>query len=645
MVDKKEKSDQWFWVFVIVIAIIRLVLTGDRDILALNSPHDEYWYIQSAINQIWGGDSYNQMTFMHLPIYSIWLYCIHLLGIPVRLAIDIAWLFSIGYLAFGFLRLTRMVSLAAFIFTFLAFHPYTISVFDRALAETFLTVIYAAVIAAGIELWNCREKGFTFRHSMALVVYILGFAIAYHTRKEGIVLVAPLLVLACWSWIDRQRWWFGSGKQRLAIPLLIAPILSMIFLGAIVAGVNYLKWGVFARYDLASQGYQRAVGALNSIDSGPTPQYITVTKEMLSLAYKESPTFHELQASMEGPVGKGWIAIAKPYTSQQGEIGNGWFYWALRDVAANAGWHSDAKVADSKYAATADELENAFAKGRLKKKAFVISSFLDPDIGKWLPELPSSIFNVLQLVVRPQLDSLTLPIENASLKQFDQYIAVTGRRTSPPRVEVNGWIIAPVGSLTGLGKDNSVFSWERLGTNPRPDVPGAFAFNVSSIGLDLPTELHILLPDGSKGSVKLTAINRGGTSFFSGTVHTQFGIDGLKSNLRPHRVDKWFTKLCTLYDWLGYLICLVTLSSIVLIGIQRKASEVVLVMLLMIVAITARITLFGILDASSWSGLQARYILPIIPAFVCIGGLGMAFIFSFLQNIFILKMNSYYDIN
>jgi uncharacterized membrane protein len=41
-------------------------------------------------------------------------------------------------------------------------------------------------------------------------------------------------------------------------------------------------------------------------------------------------------------------------------------------------------------------------------------------------------------------------------------------------------------------------------------------------------------------------------------------------------------------------------------------------------AVLARVTLFAILDASSWSGIQARYILPVLPFFACIGALGLA---------------------
>ena len=102
MTHKNLYMERWLWMFIAITATFRLVLNGDRDILALNSPHDEYWYIQTVFNKIWGG-TYSQMSFVHLPVYSFWLYIIHLFGIPARLAIDVAWLISIGYLAFALL--------------------------------------------------------------------------------------------------------------------------------------------------------------------------------------------------------------------------------------------------------------------------------------------------------------------------------------------------------------------------------------------------------------------------------------------------------------------------------------------------------------------------------------------------------------
>lgn len=630
MNNKSLYVQRAWWICIVVAVVVRLYLTGDRDILALNSPHDEFWYVHTAFNKIWGG-AYDQMSFMHLPTYSAWLDILYLFGLPARLAIDVGWLLAAGYLAFAIQRLTRSRGLPALTFVFLAFHPYVMIIFDRALAETFLTVVSAAVLAAAIELWNCRDGASTRRSRVALVIYIFGFAVAFHTRKEGIVLAAPILLLVCWSLFDRRRWWRGVKKPALAVPLFLAPLLSTLLLGALLAGGNYLKWGVWARYELAASGYERAIAALNSIDAGRTPRQITVTQSMIELAYQESPTFRELRPAMQGVTGQQWVAISSAFTPVPGEIGNGWFYWALRDVAAQAGWHSDAMTADQKYAAVADELGQAFSRGRLKKR-FMLSSFLDPDFAKWMPELPSSTFNVLQLVIRPQPSALEIPVETATPVQFDQYMKIVGRRAAPSRFELSGWIIAPEGSLVGMGSTHATLAWQRLGDRPRTDVPGAYAFTVSALSIDRPSEVHLQLPDGRQGSVQFTALQQGRVTNFVGGVETQIGVDHFELNSRPLRVDPWLAKLCTAYEWMGYLICLAVAGSFAVMTVQRNRSGLALVLALMISAIAARVALFGLLDASSWSGVQARYILPIVPFFACAGAFGLALLADVLKR-------------
>ena len=632
MINKNISIHRGWWVFIAVVFIVRLYLTGDRDILALNAPHDEYWYIQNAFNGIWGGD-YNEMTLIHLPIYSIWLRCLNLFGIPVRLAMDVGWLLANTYLAYAVFRLTRMAWAAALLFCFLAFHPYVFVIFDRALAETFLTVLSAVVLAAAIELWNCRDNRLSRRARVALIVYVFGFAIAYHTRTEGIVLTAPLLLLACWSIFDRNRWWRrGANKFALVVPFLLAPLLSTIILGSMLSAANYVKWGVWARQELAAPGYERAMAALSSIDAGPTPRQITVTQKMLSLAYRESPTLRELQPAMEGEIGQQWIALSRSNVGVPGEIGNGWFYWAFRGVAAHSGWHKNAKMADGKYAAAANELESAFASGRLKKRR-MFSSFLDPDLGKWAPALPTSIFSVAKLVVRPLPQDLDLPSENASPNQFDKYTIITGRRSPPRRISVNGWVVAPAGSQVSLDNLNVT----SIGLVERPDVPGAHPFAVSFISSSSPTELRLRTPDGRNGSVALSTLKIGATTTMAGDASVLLGIEGFESNAQGHRADRFMKSLCLAYDWLGYLICLTTLGAGVLVLIRRRSSVIAGIMLLMLTAIGARVALFGVVDASSWSGIQARYIMPILPFFACMGVCSFVLFSDFFRRAHLTK--------
>lgn len=614
------KTRRWaIWASALLIVIVRLHLTADRDILAVNSPHDEFWYIQNAFNGIWGG-RYDEMTLIHLPIYSGWLALLDFLGFPARLAIDLAWLAASGYLAFAVARLARATWAGLLVFAFLAFHPYLIRIFDRALAETLLTVLTAAVLAAGIELWSRRDEGESMLWRIAQVVYVAGFALAYHTRSEGIVLLAPLLSLLAWSLYDQRRWWQRGTRMRLSLTLLAMPLASALVLGLAISSANYAKYGVWATQELSAAGYKSAMAALNGIDTGPTPKHVTVTREMLDLGFRESPTFAELKPVMDGPVGKGWVALSRPYLAAPGEIGNGWFYWALRDAAAHAGWHSDPRLAERKYAAIASELNRAFAEGRLKRRQ-MLSSFVDPDVAKWAPDLPASLLAVARQLVPPLHGYANPPVENASPRQFDLYASVAERRHPLPRVSLNGWTIAPSGSLVGLVSVDGRASWQPLGP-ARSDVPGACGFTLVASDTSVPTALAVQTPDGVRKSVPIAALRAGKTATLNGG--DVVGIDGIEVSTNAQRADVLLPVWATIYIVLGYSFCLLIVAAIIASLRRMRPDAVAVVIILSLVAIGARVVLLAILDASSWNGSQTRYMVPLVPFFACAGILSIS---------------------
>ncbi len=637
MTSKNVMERRVYWALIAIAAVWRLFLTGDRDILATDAPHDEFWYINTAFHHIWNMP-YDQMAFMHLQTYAGWLAGLHLLGIPARFALDLAWLAASAYLAFSMEKLTRKHWTALPIFLFLAFHPYTLLIFDRALAETLLTVLSAATLAAAIEVWNRRDEAPSWRSRSACAMYTVGFALAYQTRKEGIVIAVPLVLLFIWSLIRWRRWWQGGERRHLALSLMLAPALATLSLGVALCAGNYLVWGMWVRYELAAPGYARAMAALNSIEAGPTPRQISVTKAMLELAYKESTTFRQLQPAMEHGVGQGWVAISRPYTMVPGEIGNGWFYWALRDVAAAATWHTSARKADAHYAAVADELEDAFAHGRLKRR-FMLTSFLDPDFAKWLPLLPNSTANVFQLLTRPQLEDSGTPIENASVPQFGEYATVVGRRSASPQTSVAGWVIAPVGSLIGIGNPGAVSTWVRVGERARPDVPGAYAFEIASATSVTQDHLYLELSDGRRGEVGLAALKAGMTASFKGPAAAILGVDVLQMPTTYRRVNSLAPYLPKVYGWFSSMLCGLVFVSLLLALFKRHFSAPIVIIFLSAAAVMARILLFGILDASSWSGIQARYIMPVLPFLACGGMSGLAFVWDMVSKRWLGRMS------
>ena len=618
------------WAALLLLVAFRLYLTGDRDILALNAPHDEFWYVATAFNRIWGG-SYSEMTLIHLPAYAVWLMGVDLVGIPARLAIDLAWLVACGYLAYALHRLTQVTWAAVALFVFLTFHPYVIRIFDRALAETLLTVLSTAVLAAGIELWNRRQERLSAGRCGAMLVYAVGFGAAYYTRSEGVVLLVPLGLLALLSWVDRRHWWSPASRRSLVIPLLGLPLLATMLLGLSFSVANYSKWGVWACQELDAPGYRSAMAALNSIDTGPTPKQITVTQEMLALGFQTSPTLRELQPAMAGAAGQQWVAIASPYVSAKGEIANGWFYWALRDVAARSGWHTSAALAEHKYAAVATELQQAFADGRLKKR-FVLSSFVDPALRKWAPDLPASLRRILLLVIRPAVENLETPEENASPAQFSKYMAVTSRRAPALAATVGGWVTAPVGSLVGLDGEGGQVIWQNVGP-ARADLPGAYGFLISAQGFKAPATLHLRMPEGRVVSVALSALQPGRVTELAqvgSSSHLRVGVDRLEVDEPRRRGGRFIQRIGVLYVGLHYLLCAAFVIFCALWLIRRTRSAESMLLMLLAAAMVARVGLFAILDASSWSGSQARYMLPIFPFVGVVGVLGLICVYRLL---------------
>lgn len=81
-----------------------------------------------------------------------------------------------------------------------------------------------------------------------------------------------------------------------------------------------------------------------------------------------SPEFAQLKGFFEGPRGAVWAHFTDFLPELKGtqEINAGWFMYALRDAAARAGMHRDARTAAHFYRRIATEVNAAVDDGRLK---------------------------------------------------------------------------------------------------------------------------------------------------------------------------------------------------------------------------------------------------------------------------------------
>jgi hypothetical protein len=644
------KKRYWALGLFILIVAFRIYLVSDRDILATYSPYDEYWQVDAALRGIAGG-GYTHMVFAHLPMYATWLMLLGDIGFPARQAIDLMWLAGSGYLAYAIRGYTGKAWAGMLAFLLVAYHPYSLVLFDRALAETLLAALSLVVVAAGLELWNLRGQCTQpLRRKLATVLYCTSFAVAFHTRKEGVVLLVPIGLMAVFAWRGRAAWWPRGGGVRPGMTLVVYPLLATLALGGWLAGVNYLRWGVFARYELAAPQYVRATKALIAIDSGvATPKHVTVTAAARALAYRASPTFAQLRSYFDGAIGKNLERMTSEMEpGVAGEIGDWVFYWAIRDAAASSGWHQHARDAEAKYEAVANEIERAFENGGLKKRAPVLS-FIDPDWGKWLPALPVSVWKELELVLEPSVSTANVdrPLENASSQQYRDYALLLGRRHVRQQYEMIGWATAPAGSLIGFGAAQPGKSWALLDGPVRTDVAGAIPFTIRADETDLPSKVFLRLSDGRAGTVELQSLGAGQIHLVQGLDGIQLGIEylyqpskrsemprleRLSNHIDEKGTDSVVLALARAWSVIGMLM-LAGVVVALLVGLVRKtATEDLMVIVVLASLVVARSGLFGILDASSWYSQASRYMFPAVPFFITAAVVGMCTLHKVLRG-------------
>ena len=203
--------------------------------------------------------------------------------------------------------------------------------FDRILREqiTGSQLLFFFAAAAGAFFCARGEK------SRLLFAALTGFFLGWLwlTREEGVwVLPGAIFLVGTASY----RGYRARRLRELAVTLaMVIAVFAAIQVG--FAGVNWAVYGKFVGVDFKETNYQRALRAIDSVRSGGTKDFVSITHAAMKRVDAVSPAFASLAPYFNGP-GKGWETFTcSLYPSACGEIGSGWFVWALRGAAAMTG--------------------------------------------------------------------------------------------------------------------------------------------------------------------------------------------------------------------------------------------------------------------------------------------------------------------
>lgn len=300
----------------------------------------------SGESESWLG-GYDCFLLSKVPLYGLWLACLHLLGVPLRVG-DFLLLVAGALLFRQAVRPVRELRHWEFavVLVLLLANPFiNMDFFLRRL--TFHIALANLCLAAAVGLALRAQATDTRRWGWALLSG-LGFGLCYLNREDAAWLLAALLAALTILWLTSfLAWRRGQTRGRVAIGGQVAVVLAML-VGALapiltVCTLNQRSYGVFTTAFRHNSALIGLVQRLTSLEPAGHQAYVPIARPTRLRAYELSPSFAKLKPFLEGRSGY-WRAGNAEQAEfngrkpEEGEIFASYFefclYWAAKQAGA-----------------------------------------------------------------------------------------------------------------------------------------------------------------------------------------------------------------------------------------------------------------------------------------------------------------------
>lgn len=362
----RTKNSRLAWLFIGLLVLFKLWLVSGQSLWALaHASHDDLLFIRLAnhLAQLdWLGP-YDNLTLSKGPFYPMWIACMFLASIPLLLSQHLLYIAADLVMYHALRPFAEHCLLRIAIFVLLLFNPATVDIqLARVLRDALYPGLTLLVVATTIGLFARRHEPACSLVGWA-VTCGLATAAFWLTREEGLWIL-PLLVPLV-SWTMAAAIFTGKWNWR-KITILTLPLLLPTIMLQAVSLMNWTYYGVYATVEFKTSEYKAAYGALTRVQPREHKPQVPIPKETRQHIYEQSKAFKELQPFFErdGFWTLGTVGFMD-HPSGSDEIGGGWFMWALRDAAADAGYFTSGAKAASFFQQIAGEVNAACEEKRL----------------------------------------------------------------------------------------------------------------------------------------------------------------------------------------------------------------------------------------------------------------------------------------
>ncbi len=614
---------------------LKFWLVFDDEVVARAIPHDHQRYAEMAAALIrgeWLGD-YDHMTLIREPSYPIWIAAVHATGIPMRWAAEILLVAASVLFAMALRRSGLPWAPALACLGLLVFQPHSLLVNRELLAAGFYLPVMLAAISGLLLCVRSELTRWRWRHA-AWAGLALG--VLWTTRPEK-PLVAGLLIAGMgFDWVARRA--RGSSWREAArasgMPVAIG-ILGIGLITTMLAGLNARHYGLFRTSDLSAPGFAAANSALQRIDHASPRRFVLVPREVRRHAYAVSPAFGELRSHLET---QGWgRAVSCRVVQVCDDYAGAWFMWTMREAAAKAGRMGSAPEADAFFQRIADEIGAARARGALPPERRGLG-FLHPYPETYRRYLGDSLQRVARRMGMPgDAPDWDLPRDLAAIRApikelFDDVASRRSERTSMSPVRIEGRATAAGDPIERISLRRPRWRGADRASDPEllveiasvsahpPRDQLSFRFDVEKLTeafRSVPVTVEFVRQSGATTRLPLP---RAGESVEADGI--LLGVDAVVEGETGSAARRWVRRwLWRTHAWLirgltlaggaALLFCLWPPWRRIL------ADPLTTALVLILSAVSGRVFMLTLVDASSFPTWSSRYVYPVVSLYSC----------------------------
>lgn len=355
--------------YVVISCIYLFVASGTFFVLEPGANHDDglqYSQSKSISNGRWLGE-YDDVALAKGITYPLWTALLHAIDVPLWLGNALLYMaaaLSLIYAIHGFIASKLYLTLA---YSLLLFNPFmTVRSYRDIIAPALMLFLLAWVagIVATVSRRN-TEATETTRLWFFTIIGLVALPSWWFLREDSFwftpFFIAWATVIVAYLFIGRKA--MQPVQLRRILVALILPVAATLVSGLLIATANSHHYGRFVVNDYTSKDFSDAYGALTRIKAEKAPaNTVPVSYEMRRIAYGVSPAFRELERCLDGG---GDCQYYKRRGKVVGDYDGGWFFWALRQAAQEAGYYRSPVAAQRFYESIAYEINGACLAGKI----------------------------------------------------------------------------------------------------------------------------------------------------------------------------------------------------------------------------------------------------------------------------------------